>query len=98
MPSYLGRIFTLGASGASIVLRVEYLNERDTVIHERTYARRCNLRRLRKAYVLRKVIPPIGGASHAKEWTTENSRRILRRSRKSYVNGAGRRLRSRRRH
>ena len=39
-PSYPGRIFTLAARGASVDLRVEYANDLDTPIHERTCARR----------------------------------------------------------
>ena len=38
-PSYLGCIFTLAARSASVDLCVEYVNELDTLIHERTYAR-----------------------------------------------------------
>ena len=58
-PSYLGCIFTLAASGASVDLRVEYVNELDTPIHEHTCARCSKLRRLRKVYVRRKVTPAI---------------------------------------
>ena len=49
----------LAATGASVDLRVETLNDLDTPIHERTCARRIKLRRLRKAYVRRKVTPAI---------------------------------------
>ena len=90
-PSYLGCIFTLAARCASVDLRVEYVNERDTC------ARRSKLCRLRKAYVRRKFTPHKAGVSHVKVWAREQ-RRISRLLRKSYVNGAGRRLRSRRKH
>ena len=39
-PSYLGCIFTLAARGASVDLCVEYANDLDTPIHERTCASR----------------------------------------------------------
>ena len=67
-PSYLGCIFTLAARGASVDLRVEYVNELDTPIHERTCARRSKLCRLRKAYVRRKFTPHRAGVSHVKVW------------------------------
>ena len=38
-PSYLGCIFTLAARGASVDLRVDYVNELDTPIHGSTCAR-----------------------------------------------------------
>ena len=38
-PSYLGCIFTLAAMGASIDLRLKYVNELDTLIRKRTCAR-----------------------------------------------------------
>ena len=43
--------------GASADLRVEYANNLDTPIHERTCAHCIKLRRLRKAYVRRKFTP-----------------------------------------
>ena len=57
-PSYLSCIFTLAARGVYVDLRREYVNEQDTPIHERTYARRSKLRRLRKAFFRRKDKPP----------------------------------------
>ena len=62
-----------------------------------TCARRSKLRRFRKAYVRRKFTPHKAGVCHVKVWAREQ-RRILRCLRKSYVNGAGGKLRSRRTH
>ena len=78
----------MATRGASVDLRVEYVNELDTPIHERTCARRSKLRRWCKAYVRRNFTPHKAGVSHVKVWAQEQ-RRILRRLRKSYVNGAG---------
>ena len=44
-PSYLGCVFTLADKGSSFDLRVEYVNDLDTPIHERTCPRRSKLRR-----------------------------------------------------
>ena len=71
MPSYLGCIFTLATRGASVDLRVEYVNDLDMPIRKCTYARRSKLCRLRKAYVRGKVIPHEAGVSHVRVWTSE---------------------------
>ena len=97
-PSYFGRIFTLAARGASIDLHVEYVNDLDTPIDKRTCIRGSNIRRLHKAYVRRKVIPHIRRRIPCKGMDVGTAVVILRCLRKSNVNGAGRRLRSRRRH
>ena len=80
-PSYLGCIFTLAASGTYVDLRVEYVNEQDTPIHERTYTRRSKLRRLRKTYSGVKINHQKDGAAHAR-YGRRNSHRISRSLRK----------------
>ena len=93
-PSYLGCIFTLAAKGASVDLRVEYVNDLDTPIHERTCARYAVYIRLTsgvKLSLLYEALPML-------RYGRRNSRRNLRCLRKWYVNGAVRRLRSRRKH
>ena len=54
-------------------LRVEYVNDLDTPIHERTCARRSKLRHLRKAYVPHKFTPHKAGVSHFKVWKSETA-------------------------
>ena len=83
--SYVGCIFTLAARGASVDLRIEYVNELDTPIHECTCARYAVYVRLTSGVKLSQPMLRYG---------RRNSRRILRRLRKSYVNGAGRSERS----
>ena len=39
-PSYLSCLFTLAARGVYADLRLEYVNQQDTPIHERTHGRR----------------------------------------------------------
>ena len=70
-PSYLGCIFTLASRGASVDLRVEYVNDLDTLIHERTCARRSKLRCLLKVYVRRKDKPPNSLSKSSRVWTSE---------------------------
>ena len=74
-------IFTLAARGMYVDLCVENVNEQDTPIHERTYARRSKLRRLRKTYASVKINHQKDGAAHAR-YGRRNSRRILHRLRK----------------
>ena len=62
-------------------LRIEYVNEQDTQIHERTYVRRSKIRSLRKTYADVKINRQKDGAAHAR-YGRRNSRRILRRLRK----------------
>ena len=63
-PLYLMCIFTLAARGVYVDLRVEYVNEQDTPIHERTYAHHSKLRRLRKTYGGIKINYQKYGAAH----------------------------------
>ena len=70
-PSYLGCIFTLAARGAYVDLHNGYVNEQDTPIHDRTYARRSKLRRLRKAYAGVKIKHLYRWRSPCKVWTSE---------------------------
>ena len=80
-PSYLMCIFTLPARVVYVDLRVKYVNEQDTPIHERTYARRSKIRRFRKTYAGVKINYQKDGAAHAR-YGRRSSRRILRRLRK----------------
>ena len=96
-PSYLSCIFTLTARGVYVDLRLEYANEQDTPIHERTHARRCKIRRLRKAFSGVRINHQKDCAANVK-YGRRDSRRISRRLRKPIQNGAGRRLRSRLKH
>ena len=52
--------------GASVYFHVEYANELDTPIHERTCARRIKIRRLHEAWDRRKVTPHKAGVSHVR--------------------------------
>ena len=92
-PSYLNCIFTLAASGVYADLRLEYVNQRDTPIHERT----PGCRSLRKAFSGVKINHQKDGAANVK-YGRRNKRIFLRRLRKSYANRAVRKLRSRRKH